>query len=385
MSSPPGPEQGADRQHDPPPPAAAPAGAAPTTPAARRGRIQGLDAARALAVVGMVMVHFGPFPLSGEDLASVAYRTTHGRASILFVVLAGVGVSLLAGDRSPARLRSSWLRLAYRAAVLLPLGLALQPLDHGVLVILQYYAVYFLVAAAVLPLGDRALLGLALALGVLGPVAHLAGEMALPGWFEAGGPAAITDGPVQITRDLLLTGSYPVVTWSAPVLFGMWLGRRELRATAVRWWLVGGGAAAAAVVYGSSLALQGWLGVPGEEPTWLRLVTGEAHSQMPPWLMGATAVATVVIGLTLLLADHLPRLLWPLVATGQLAFTVYVGHLLVLAWAPHLLARETVPAAGLSVLRFTVVTAALAMAWRAAFRRGPLELLLRLPWTWRRG
>lgn len=333
----------------------------------------------------MVMVHFGPFPLSGDDLAAVAYRSTHGRASILFVVLAGIGVSLLAGDRSAPRLRSTWLRLGYRAAVLLPLGLALQPLDHGVLVILQYYAVYFLVAGAVVGLGDRAVLGLAVGLAVLGPVAHLGGQMTLPGWFEAGGPAAITDPPAQVARDLLLTGSYPVVVWSAPVLFGVWLGRRDLRARAVRAWLVGGGVAAAAVVYGTSLALEAWLGSPAEEPAWGQLILGEAHSQMPVWLIGATAVATAIVGLTLVLADRLPRLLWPLTATGQLAFTVYVGHLFVLAWAPQLLSRDTVAGAAVSVARFALITAVLAMAWRAVFARGPLELVLRLPWTLRRG
>lgn len=393
MSSPPGSE---DRATEP---QGAPASAAVPEPApvpgagrgrtqgdgARRARIQGLDAARALAVVGMVMVHFGPFPLSGDDLATVAYRSTHGRASILFVVLAGIGVSLLAGDRSTPRLRSTWLRLGYRAAVLLPLGLALQPLDHGVLVILQYYAVYFLVAGVVVGLGDRVVLGLAVALAVLGPVAYLGGQMALPGWFEAGGPAAITDEPAQITRDLLLTGSYPVVVWSAPVLFGVWLGRRDLRSPAVRGWLVGGGTAAAAIVYGLSLASEAWLGAPAEEPAWGRLVLGEAHSQMPVWLIGATAVATAVVGLTLVLADRLPRLLWPLVATGQLAFTVYVGHLFVLAWAPQLLSRDTVAGAAVSVGRFAVITALLCMAWRAVFRRGPLEVALRLPWTLRRG
>lgn len=393
MSSPPGSEDGATEPQGAPASAPVPeTAAAPVADGgrtqgdgARRARIQGLDAARALAVVGMVMVHFGPFPLSGDDLATVAYRSSHGRASILFVVLAGIGVSLLAGDRSAPRLRSTWLRLGYRAAVLLPLGLALQPLDHGVLVILQYYAVYFLVAGVVVGLGDRVVLGLAVALAVLGPVAYLGGQMVLPGWFEAGGPAAITDEPAQITRDLLLTGSYPVVVWSAPVLFGVWLGRRDLRAPAVRGWLVGGGVAAAATVYGMSLALEAWLGAPAEEPAWGRLILGEAHSQMPVWLIGATAVATAVVGLTLVLADRLPRLLWPLIAAGQLAFTVYVGHLFVLAWAPQLLSRDTVAGAAVSVARFTLITALLAMAWRAVFRRGPLEVVLRLPWTLRRG
>jgi peptidoglycan/LPS O-acetylase OafA/YrhL len=63
------------------------------------GRVRGIDVARALAVVGMVMVHIGPVRMEGSGLVGAAYRLPHGRASILFVVVAGIGVSLLAGDR----------------------------------------------------------------------------------------------------------------------------------------------------------------------------------------------------------------------------------------------------------------------------------------------
>lgn len=65
------------------------------TPPAKR--IRGVDAARALAVVGMVMVHIGP--TGGPGAAGTVYGITHGRASVLFVLLAGVGVSILAGGR----------------------------------------------------------------------------------------------------------------------------------------------------------------------------------------------------------------------------------------------------------------------------------------------
>lgn len=346
-------------------------------------RIRGIDAARALAIVGMVMVHFGPTGPDG-DLLDRLYGVTHGRASILFVVLAGVGVSLLAGDRSPRRLRSAWAKLVFRTAVLLPLGLALQELDTNVLVILQYYALYFLVAGAALPLGDRTVLALSGALVAAGPVAYVALGMAQPAWFAAGGAAAWTDAPGQIARDLVLTGSYPLVTWSGPVLFGVWLGRRDLRARATRWIMVAGGATLALGALVVSAVLGAWAGDPAAEPSWRQLVTADAHSQMPLWLAQATGVATAVLGASLLVVDRLPRLSWPLVATGQLAFTVYVGHLLLLAFWPELLRRDTVEDAVPTVAAFVVATAALCTAWRAVLSRGPLEAVLRLPWAWRR-
>lgn len=353
-----------------------------TSPAPDR-RIRGIDAARALAIIGMVMVHFGPTgPQDG--LLNRLYGSTHGRASILFVVLAGIGVSLLAGDRSPARLRSAAGKLVFRAALLLPLGLVLQELETNVLVILQYYALYFLVAALVMPLGDRVVLGLSGFLLVGGAVAYLALGMARPDWFAAGGPAAWSDGPAQIARDLLLTGSYPLLTWSGPVLFGMWIGRRDLRSTATRVRMVVAGSVGAVLSSGTSAVLGAGGSGSATEPVWGQLLVAEAHSQMPLWLIGATGVATAVLGACLLLASRLPRLLWPLVTTGQLALTVYVGHLLVLAATPDLLRRETVEGALRTVGVFTVVTAALCTAWRAVASRGPLEAILRLPWAWRR-
>ena len=354
--------------------------APPGTPVTRR--IRGLDLARALAIIGMVMVHFGPTGPGDGGLAARAYGATHGRASILFVVLAGVGVTLLAGDRAPGR--HTGLKLAYRAAVLLPLGLVLQELDTNVLVILQYYALYFLLAGAVVGLADRWLLPLAAGWTIGGPLAYLALWIARPDVLAAGGHATLTDPPARIGADLLVTGSYPVLTWMGPVLVGVWLGRRDLRASGMRWRLVVGGAALTAVASVAALLLAAWLGEPTTAPSWRQLASTEAHSQMPLWLVQATGIATAMIGICLLLADALPRLTWPLVATGQLAFTVYVGHLLMLAAWPDLLQRGTVGDAARTVAVFTLVTAVLCTAWRALLSRGPLEAVLRLPWVWRR-
>lgn len=301
---------------------------------------------------------------------------------MLFVVLAGVGVSLLAGDRSRRRRRRAYQVVALRVAVFLPLGIALQHLDTGVAVILHYYALYFLIAALLLRLPDGALLAGALALFVAGPLAHLAAQMTQPDWYVQASRIELDD-PVVVGRDLLLTGYYPAVTWAPPLALGMWLGRRDLRASRVRRALVGGGAAVAAAAYLTAEGLARVLGAPpGGDVTWRTLLDSSGHTEMPFSVIGATAVACAVLGLCLVVADRAPRLAWPLAATGQLALTVYVGHLLVLAEEPAWLRRDTVPDAAVSVGRLLLVTTVLAVAWRAVFARGPLEALLHLPW-WR--
>jgi len=346
-------------------------------PAATRtaGRIRGLDAARALAIFGMVTVHFGPFPVRGDDLASAAYRVPYGRASVLFAFVAGVGVALLSGDGSAPRVRSAGRRLVLRAALLFPLGVALQKLPTGVAVILQYYAIYFLIAAAALRLADRWLLALAGSLTLAGPMAIVLAQRAEPSWFDAGGNVGIR-APVALLRALVISGYYPVLSWAPVVLFGIWIGRRDLHAPGVHRRLVACGAGVAAAAYGLSAALVGVVGRAAEEDgSWRQLALSDGHSEMPLAIIGATAVAVAIVGLAMLLTDWLPRVSWPLVAAGQLALTVYVAHLLVLAATPELLRAATVEQGVLSVARFVLFVVTVAALWRLRFARGPIEAL----------
>ncbi len=361
-----------------------------TRSAASRGprqRLRGVDAARAIAVLGMVMVHFGPNPRPDTFLGDL-YGVSHGRASVLFALLAGVGVALLVGGRSrgqPTNRQPTFLargRLIFRGALLLPLGLWLQQLDHGAYVILQYYAVYFLFAALVLTLPDRWLLAGGAAVLVGGPLVYLWGSMVAPAWYT-GDPTSLDDPAGKIVRDLLLAGKYPLVTWAAPLLVGLWIGRRNLAAPAVCWWLLVLGLAVAVTAALAADRLTAALGGPFEglrDPGFATLLTDEPHSEMPLWMLGSIGSACAVLGGMLLLADRLPRATWPLVATGQLALTVYVGHLLLLDAFPELLKRDTVPEAFLTVGAFMLLAVTASTLWRAVLSRGPLEAALAAPW-----
>ena len=110
-----------------------------------------------------------------------------------------------------------------------------------------------------------------------------------------------------------------------------------------------------------------------------RLLSSEPHGQMPLWLLGATASAVAMLGLCLLLADALPRAIQPLAATGQMALTVYVGHIILLSTAPEIVERETVSAAVASVGTFMILVAVVCFLWRLLLPRGPLEAALAAP------
>lgn len=328
--------------------------------------------ARALAILGMVMVHFGPYEPDTSDLLGRVYRMSYGRASVLFVLLAGVGVSLLFAARPPAQART---RIAWRVIVFFPLGVGLQALPGRVAVILQFYALYYLLGGLVASLPTRWLAALTATWTIVGPLAFLA----LRGPDLARGTATELSDPMSVISDLLLTGHYPMITWAPPLLVGVLIGRADLRDRITMWSLALGGMVVATAAYGGSELARALAPAAAADSPYL---LAEGHSGAPLNVLGATGVAVAVLGVCLLLAAALPRLTWPLVAVGQMALTVYVLHLLVLAWQPDWLeGLDTVADASRKVARFYLVATLICVVWRARFRRGPLEALLALPFT----
>jgi|TARA_A100001391_G_scaffold59149_1_gene36653 uncharacterized membrane protein len=334
-------------------------------------RIGGTDAARALAVVGMLMVHVGP--RDRTNLAEVLYNLPHGRASILFVFLAGIGISLLSAR--PGRLAIARLRLFWMALVFLPLGLTLQALDHGIAVILHHYAIFYVLGVFAMALPSRFLGLLAAMITLCGPLLYFAIRAQWPD-LVGRETVMVGDNPLDVIDGLLLTGPYPLLTWSPALLWGMWVGRLDLRSgqTQFQLLLVGGAVAVIAAAAGA-IGLQ-IFGAPDGVADWRQLLSDAPHSQMLLWVIGSIGAASGVTGAMLIVADRWPRMLWPLVALGQLALSFYVAHLVALYVFGDLLRRESVGEAMVSVIVVTAVAVGFAVIWRRHFPRGPLEALL---------
>ena len=121
-------------------------------------RLEGLDLARAMALLGMVLVNFRiamGVLTGGPDWLKAILDALEGRSAASFVVLAGIGLGLSTRKLAwPAAMTHT----ARRALFLLILGLLnylVFPAD-----IIHYYAVYFLLGACCLRLPSPWLLGL---------------------------------------------------------------------------------------------------------------------------------------------------------------------------------------------------------------------------------
>src|SRR6478752_4546806 len=111
-------------------------------------RLVGIDAARGLALLGMMATHVLPTFESDPQLTPTWVGLTFsGRAAALFAVLAGIGLALSTGKERPLEGPELWAArrgIALRALVVGAVGLSLGGLDINIAVILVYYALLFL-------------------------------------------------------------------------------------------------------------------------------------------------------------------------------------------------------------------------------------------------
>lgn len=334
------------------------------------GRLFSLDIARGLALLGMIVINVGP--AEAQTLLHRLYLMPYGRASVLFVVVAGVGMGLML--RSRRRDARRWPIVLWRAGLLFIGGLTLQLVTDDVSVILPVYGALFALALVLQFVPRSGLLVLAATMTILGPVLFIA-VMNLDG-----GPYGWWSGlPVgELSHDLLFSGRFPLVTWCVPFIMGMWLARLDLRSRPLldRLIVVGGVAALGGFALSRiSLALVG----EGADVGFARLLTGAAHGQMPLWLISSVGGAVFVIATVQRLGPRPSWMLGPLAAVGQLPLTLYVLHIGILAVIrPEggYSRTEGMAVSAVMIAAFIVV----ALVWRYFARTGPLEWLLRAPW-----
>ncbi|AZI66086.1 heparan-alpha-glucosaminide N-acetyltransferase domain-containing protein (plasmid) [Rhodococcus qingshengii] len=332
-------------------------------PAATKQRLLGIDAARGIALLGMMAVH-SLVAVSDDGSPTLSYSIAAGRSSALFAVLAGVGIAFTTGRARVERgvRGATAASLAARAAAVGAIGLLLGYTDaEYAVVILPYYAILFLIAIPLVYLPTRILAALALMITVAVPgiIEKLGTTLPAPSLDNPTLPGII-DHPARWATELLLNGEFPALPWTAYICAGIVIGRLTLTSATVAGALLMFGTALAVasrilseilifrlggldhLITGSDLPRQEVLdlisyGADGSVhgSTWWWLAVDGPHSSTPLDLLGTIGSSTAAIGAMLFLSHltgtRLGKLttlvMTPLAAAGSMTLTLYVLHI----------------------------------------------------------
>lgn len=352
-------------------------------------RILGFDLARSLAVLGMVIVNFkiAMNAVSGNQLLQTVAAGFEGRASALFVVLAGVGVTFLTAravnSEDLHQIRRARKILLKRGLLLVLIGLSytvIWPAD-----ILHFYGFYFLVAAMLFIVRDRVLLLWAMLVTVLFPLLMLVYDyqqgwdwenLHYQGFWTAEGMA----------RRIIFNGFHPVLPWCSFLLLGMWLGRQDFNSASVRKNLLKISLITWALteliftLIRFFLANNKILNLPLEHINFL--FSTSIIPPLPQYMLaaGSLAVALIVVCLNTGERFNDSVLIQTLSKTGQLSLTIYIAHVLIGMGALEsvgILYDQTIEVSLLSALGFYLAAVLFSVCWLKYFRIGPIEWVFR--------
>ncbi|MCV6585440.1 MAG: DUF418 domain-containing protein [Marinibacterium sp.] len=341
----------------------------------RKPRLDGLDLARFLAFVGMVIVNFKIVMGAdgGDGLAAALTGAMEGRAAATFVVLAGIGLAL-AAPYGGSQTQAVTLR---RALFLLVIGLANMTVFDAD--ILHYYAFYFAFGALLLPLSTGRLWVVILGL-TLGFVVLLFALDYDAGWdWDSYSYQGFWTLPGFI-RNLFFNGWHPVIPWLAFLLFGIVLGRADLSGAPTQRRLIAGGIVACLLAEGLSVALRH--SPLAADPELADLLGTGPVPPMPLYMLAGCGVASALVGLCLTVAPALKRVgvLAIVTPAGRQTLTLYVAHILIgmgVLEALGLDGGQTAAAALRAALIFCGLAVVYAWLWARLFKRGPVEALMR--------
>lgn len=344
-------------------------------PTQQNSRLEGLDLARYLAFVGMVIVNFkiAMGAEGGEGFLSLMTAALEGRAAATFVVLAGIGLGL-AGLK---RLDQTISVTIKRALFLLAIGLLNMTIFSAD--ILHYYAFYFLFGVLLLPLRNRTLFGVLVGLNIAFAIMILTLNYSA-GWNWEDYTYAGFWTPAGFLRNLFFNGWHPVIPWLGFLLFGIILSRISLADRATQWKLIFGGVIAFATAEGLSAILSAML-IP-IAPELAELATTKPIPPMPLYTLAGLGASSVLVGVCLLVSDRLKAMgvLRLLVPAGRQTLTLYIAHILIgmgSLEALNLLGGQTVEIAVWASAIFCLAATIYAFIWARWFNRGPAEALMR--------
>lgn len=351
-------------------------------------RIIGIDVARALAVIGMIIVNFKiVFGGEGSNWVKAFANIFEGKASATFVVLAGVGLALITKSaiqtNNIEKLNTARKRIIKRALLLFLIGISyivIWPAD-----ILHFYGIYMLVIFLLLKSSGRFIL-------LSGAVLILIYPLLMMSWnYETGwnfNTLTYQDFWTfkGFVRSLFYNGFHPVIPWAAFMIFGYWLGKQDLHSEKFIKRLFAYSILAFISIQFSSFFLINLLSDGSQQMT-KELTEILGISPMPPlpiYMFNGIAIAFTTISVCILIGKKFEnsKIIDALNKTGQLALTFYVAHVVIGMGVVDAINSEKMGlysvefSAGYAIV-FSLFCVLFAVIWLKFKKNGPLEWVLR--------
>lgn len=351
-------------------------------------RIIGIDVARALAVIGMIIVNFKiVFGENGLNWVKSFASIFDGKAAATFVVLAGVGLALMAKkaikNNDTAKLKTTRVRITKRALFLFVVGVSYMPIWPAD--ILHFYGIYMVAMVVLLTSKEKVILIFAVSLIIIYPIL-----MAF--WnYETGWNFVTLEYQdfwtiKGFTRNLFFNGFHPVIPWTSFMLFGYWFGKQDLhndKFVKKTFWFSSAIFISIQILSYISISFlsEGNLEIVKE----LESILGT--SPMPPlpiYMFNGISVALIIISACIIIAKRFEGniIIDALNKTGQLALTFYVAHVIIgmgviEAINPSKMGNYTIEFSVIYALVFSLSCILFATIWKKYKKTGPLEWIMR--------
>lgn len=351
-------------------------------------RIIGFDLARAYAIFGMFIVNFNTVFGSHTDHSGLSgfLNLFNGNSSTLFVMLAGMGVSLMTNrnDYKPEERKNIKIIITKRSWFLFVLGVTFYfwwPAD-----ILHFYGGYMHIAVLFLFLPKKYYLYAAFSAMV---IFHLLLVM-IPyetGWnFET---FMYSDfWTVQgFIRNTFYNGWNSIFPWIAYFFLGMYVGRMDWKDNKTPEKVLITGIS----VYIFTVVLQFFAPVLTTDKDVLHYLTADYLPPFLPFMLGTASFGLIVISIFIFIGNKFGNieLAKLLASTGQMTLTHYITHLTLGFFLLSLFSGKTLcyemlneaPTNPLIILTFAIVyfllSCTFSYLWAKKYKNGPLEMVMR--------
>jgi len=351
-------------------------------------RIIGYDFARGLAIIGMVFVNFKMVMAVKTDLFLYQLiEILSGKAAALFVILAGIGITLMYQSaqtkNSASKIRQVKFRLLKRALFLFAIGLSYYPIWPAD--ILHYYGLYLSIGVLFLSISNKWLQITSIFIIILSPLSMLFFNYET-GWnwntleyidfFSVNG----------FFRNLFFNGFHPVFPWIAFLLIGLRIGRINFNNAKTRKRVTSLSLFIFIIAKGVSLLL---VHIFSQQSPNAALEIEYLLGTMPMpslffYMVTASSLAVFTISMSIYICTKLPHalIIKQVVSAGQLALSNYIFHVLIGMFSLELFFGKLEHAYSIEftiiyAIVYCILIVVLSHVWRKKYKYGPLEHLMR--------